>query len=94
MKMEMTMDKVEKGKMTGVFGAALLLLFCIAFTGCGRKEEEAAATVVSTEAATVPIVIQRETTEAETEPETESLTEGTELLDLSDRTAADGKVRS
>ena len=81
----------------GMMGAALLalLLLSILLTGCGRKEEEAAATVAQTESTTTaPIVIQRESTEAQTEPETEGEPEGIQLLDLSDRKAVDGKVRS
>lgn len=70
-----------------------LLCLAMALSGCSKKYEEAAMTQASTQTEpSTEITILRETTEAETETEPEP--EGLELLDLSDRSGTNGKVRS
>ncbi|MDO5416749.1 MAG: DUF3048 domain-containing protein [Lachnospiraceae bacterium] len=84
---------MRKGFLWGV----LLCLSAGVLSGCSGKYEEAVVNTaeVSTEAVleTTEISIVQETTEAETEAETEP-EKMAGLLDLSDRTPVDGKVRS
>lgn len=78
---------MKKGMAWAVyFGLAVLFL-----QGCS-KAQETAATEALTAAETREITIIQETTEPETEPEPEP--EEPVLVDLSDRTGKDGKVRS